>query len=121
MKTHTILLLLCCSSFAYADKAQDIREFVALQSKVLEIAKAHQADPFKEGSSTLKDVVKQKIDALQLESLSSEQLYRLGIACSVSAYPQEAGDLSFDLFSMMFAGVALRLFRPVQVRIMLIT
>jgi len=97
MKTLTILFLLCCSSFAYPDKDRSIEDFIALQAKILEIAKAHQADTFEKGTSTLKMEVQQKIGALKVESLPSEQLFRVGIACFVASYPQEAGDQRWDL------------------------
>jgi hypothetical protein len=115
MRTLAQLLFLCCTTFAYTatDKDQDIRQFITLQSKILEITEEHQPDPFETGTSDLKKEVRQKIAGLELEKLSSEQLYRLGVACSVASYPQTAGDQSWDL---VFDNVCWRCVRIIATR-----
>ncbi|MCK5098274.1 MAG: hypothetical protein KAR45_09230 [Desulfobacteraceae bacterium] len=49
------------------------------------------------GTSTLINEVESDLMKLNLESLESEQLFRLGIACSLAGYPQEAGGQRWDL------------------------
>ena len=43
------------------------------------------------------DEVETEIKHLNLEKLETKQLYRLGIACSLIAYPQNADDQRWDL------------------------
>jgi len=113
MRTPALLLFLCSTTFAYPDKDQDLRQFINLQSKILEITKEHQPDPFEQGTSNLKKEVQQKIEGLALEKLPSEQLYRLGVACSVASYPQTAGDQNCDL---IFDDVCWRCVRIIATR-----
>jgi hypothetical protein len=97
MKTLVVFLLVCSAAFAQLDKEKAIEQLMALQTKVLQIAKRHQPAPFEHNTLILKKEVEQEIEALKLASLPSEQLYRLAIFCSLYAYPQMVDDLSWDL------------------------
>ncbi|MBK1884520.1 hypothetical protein JIN85_19040 [Luteolibacter pohnpeiensis] len=113
MRTLAFLLFLGGTAFAYPDKEHDIRQFITLQSKILEIVEEHQPDPFEKGSSNLNKTVQKKIEGLHLEKLSSEQLYRLGVACSVASCPQTAGHQNCDL---VFDDVCWRCVRIIATR-----
>ena len=96
----SFLILLALSFFAISnlfaeEKNEQIDSFISLQRKVFEIAKSH-PNPFKTRTSNLSKEVSDKIDALKLNDLKSEQLWRIGIASSVASYPQTAEDKAWD-------------------------
>ena len=113
MRALLLLLVIVCMAHADANKGQSLGELVSLQQRILEIAKRNQTDPFKPNTSNLNEKVESELKSLGLERLSSEQLYRLGIACSMAAWPQEAGDQNWDL---VFDDVAWKCVRILSTR-----
>ena len=98
MKPFLITLTLSffvISSLFSKEKNEQIDYYISLQRKVFEIAKSH-PDPFKPKTSDLNKEVSHKIEALKLNDLRSEQLWRIGIASSIASYPQTAGDQRWD-------------------------
>ena len=91
MKTIFLAFLIFTVSPAWsADKNTVTSNYVSVIQKLQRLARDnHDSDP--------QPKLRTAIDSLLPESLSSEQLFRLGISTHLVAYPQEAGsDIPFD-------------------------
>jgi hypothetical protein len=91
MKRAFLFILLSVSSLAWsADKDSVVSSYVSILQRLQQLARDNRdSDP----QPKLRTV----IDALLPSTLSSEQLYRLGVGAYLIAYPQEAGaDIPFD-------------------------
>ena len=97
MKIVAIILFCISVAHAYPDKDKEIESFIFMQQQIFEIAKRHHENPFLDGTSNLNHAVESELKKLNFAQLSSMQLYRLGIACSLASYPQKAGDERWDL------------------------
>jgi len=85
-----VALFLCCNSaLAESDKASQIQEFQSIQAKVLSLAVQSE-------SPVPRRETVQQIEQLIHKQLSSEQLYRLGIALFLSGAPGRASDARMD-------------------------
>ena len=65
------------------EASEQIKIFIELQQKVYKIAKDN-PNPCKPKTADLNAKTVKEVEELNLKDLSSEQLWRLGIACSVS-------------------------------------
>ncbi len=97
MKVIIFFFLFVSTVQAYPDKDKDIEQFICLQQEIFKIAKRHHQNLFKNGTSNLNNAVEIELKKRTFEKLKSEQLYRLGIACALTGYPQAAGDQRWDL------------------------
>lgn len=96
MKIPLIFTFLCSTTFAFQHKDQEIQLFIDLQSKVLKLSQDFNSAPFQPGSVGKNTNLLQGIKDLDLEKLTSPQLYRLALACYAMMYPGEAGDAKWD-------------------------